>query len=59
MFEKIIQMSKDLIALDIDTYNMGKYTLRTQAVENQHLTKFLDVLFELVEEKRPLLLEVH
>lgn len=59
MFEKIIQMSKDLIAMDIDTYNMRKYTLRTQAVENQHLTKFLDVLFELVEEKRPLLLEVH
>ena len=52
-------MSKDLIAMDIDTYNMCKYTLRTQAVGNQHLTKFLDVLFELTEEKRPLLLEVH
>ena len=59
MFEIIIQMSKDLIAMDIDTYNMCKYTLRTQAAGNQHLTKFLSVLFELVEEKRPLLWEMH
>lgn len=59
MFEKIIQMSKDLIEMDIDTYNMFKYTSRTQATGNQNLTKFLNVLFELVEEKRPLLLEMH
>lgn len=59
MFEIIIQMSKDLIAMDIDTYNMCKYILRAQTAGNQHLTKFLSVLFELVEEKRPLLLEMY
>ena len=59
MFEKIIQMSKDLIAMDTDTYYKCKYALKTHANGNESLTRLLDVLFELVEEKRPLLLEMH
>lgn len=59
MFEKIIQMSKDLIAMDTDTYYKCKYVLKTHANGNESLTRLLDVLFELVEEKRPLLLEMH
>lgn len=59
MFEKIIQMSKEMMNMDTDTYYKCKYTLKTHANGNESLTRFLDVLFELVEEKRPLLLEMH
>ena len=59
MFNEIIQMSKDLIAMDVDTYNECKFAMKARASGNKRLTKFLNVLFELIDEKRPLLLEAH
>lgn len=48
-----------MMNMDTDTYYKCKYALKTHANGNESLTRFLDVLFELVEEKRPLLLEMH
>ena len=59
MFNTIVEMSKDLIAMDIDTYNEAKCTLQAQAKGKPGLERFIKSLFAFTDSKRPLLIEMH
>lgn len=58
MFDKIVQMEKNLLEMDVDTYNEARYTLQAQAKGKPGLERFIKSLFAFVDAKRPLLIEM-
>lgn len=58
MFNTIVEMSKDLIAMDTNTYNEAKHTLQAWAKNEPNRERFIMSLFAFTDSKRPLLIEM-